>query len=432
MNRPLALCTALTLAGLLLGAPSPVLAEEGRVRAALSGVDPARIAENLRSLTALPCRFAGGGGAEGGARWVQQRLVALGLSARLEAVPLAPRPVSNVVVDLPGSRPDLPPLLLSAHHDAIAFVPGTLELATPCPGAEDNGSGVVALLELARAFSAARPGRPVRLAFFGAEEVGLVGSRTMAAGLVQGGGQRPLAVINLDMVGYDPAGKRRLILDGYPTGRGLAARLAEAAQDFTSLTPLGGIFSAGRSDHHPFALIGLPAVTLASASWQDYPHYHTPQDTPDRVDPTMVAEVVRAALATALGLCGFADGPPVAHGGAFVAGEVGRTAWLDGGASFDPGGRPLTYRWTQQGGPPVTLRGEGVRVAFEPPGEGIYRFSLVVEADDGRRSAPDLAAVLVSESPGCRAAAGAGSRDIFTSILIAGLLAVFAWVRRRR
>lgn len=99
----------------------------------------------------------------------------------------------NLILNLPGSNDgkQKPLILIGAHYDAV---PGSL-------GADDNATGVAALLELARAF-AAQPARyPVRLVAFDLEEYGLLGSSEYAAQLRQQ--QLPLRLmISLEMLGY--------------------------------------------------------------------------------------------------------------------------------------------------------------------------------------------------------------------------------------
>ena len=80
--------------------------------------------------------------------------------------------------------------MLGAHLDSV--VDG--------PGINDNGSGVAALLELARALGGSRPGATIRLAFWSAEELGLHGSSRYVAGLSDEERDGILVYLNADMV----------------------------------------------------------------------------------------------------------------------------------------------------------------------------------------------------------------------------------------
>ena len=79
----------------------------------------------------------------------------------------------NLILKLPGREPDKQPLIIAAHYD------GPLH----SPGADDNASGVVALLELARRWADKPPRRPVWLIAFDQEEWGMLGSRALATEL---------------------------------------------------------------------------------------------------------------------------------------------------------------------------------------------------------------------------------------------------------
>ena len=112
----------------------------------------------------------------------------------------------NLILNLPGATRgnQKPPILIGAHYDAV---PGT-------PGADDNATGVAALLEMARAFTAEPAKYPLRLVAFDMEEYGLLGSAQYADSLKQQ--HQPLRLmISLEMLGYcncDPGSQR------YPAG----------------------------------------------------------------------------------------------------------------------------------------------------------------------------------------------------------------------
>jgi hypothetical protein len=102
---------------------------------------------------------------------------------------------------------------------------------------------------------------------------------------------------------------------------------------------------------------------------------------------------------------GITGGPPIADAGAATTGVLGLWNALDGSASRDPDGDPLTYRWTVQAAPPGSLAqaefdpADAARTRFRPAKEGTYTLALV--ADDGFfASAPDTVAVDVRVGDG--------------------------------
>lgn len=91
--------------------------------------------------------------------------------------------------------------------------------------------------------------------------------------------------------------------------------------------------------------------------------------------------------------------PPIANAGPDQIVEINSLVTLDGSASYDPDGDPLSFRWTQIAGSPVTLSNPmTMRPTFIPKAVGTYTFQLVV--NDGRKnSAPDWVNILVITPP---------------------------------
>jgi Zn-dependent M28 family amino/carboxypeptidase len=185
------------------------------------------------------------------------------------------RETANVLADLPGSQ-DEAPVLLGAHLDSI--VSG--------PGINDNGSGVATLLEIASQARrlGIRPQRPVRFAFWAAEEVGLVGSTKYVESLGGDADRKIAAVVNFDVLGSPNA--EPFVYDADAT---IEDALTEAVRD-EGLEPIP-IELEGRSDHAPFAEAGIPVGGLFTGADEPgpggRPHdacYHRPCDTLENVD----------------------------------------------------------------------------------------------------------------------------------------------------
>jgi hypothetical protein len=105
--------------------------------------------------------------------------------------------LQNVVGIIEGNDPEFRNeyIVISAHYDHVGIYDGDV-----CNGANDNGSGVVAVLELAKRFAASKQNRrPIIVAFFSAEEKGLLGSEAFATSLFEKG--KIVANINIDMCG---------------------------------------------------------------------------------------------------------------------------------------------------------------------------------------------------------------------------------------
>jgi hypothetical protein len=207
---------------------------------------------------------------------------------------------ANVVAALPGRDPAVAGhcVVIGAHHDHLGWG-GDASLApeqvgTVHPGADDNASGVAALLAVARALAAAGPARrTVVFAAFGAEELGILGSghlvRHMPPGCPAGALQ---LMVNLDMVGRAQAGK--VYVDGATTARGLR-EITLALATRSPRLPLTLAFGGdgyGPSDHASFRARGVPVLFLFTGAHGDY---HRPGDTPEKLDFDRLAAIARLA-----------------------------------------------------------------------------------------------------------------------------------------
>lgn len=183
--------------------------------------------------------------------------------------------------------PASPGILLSAHWDGVGTIDGKV-----AAGAADNAAGVAAVLfaaeELARDGRQGRLRRPVVVALFGAEELGLWGSRQFAEWVrsPQSPVAPPLCMVNVDAVGNHAAG------EVFCVGRSHAPKLFARFEKAFEGTPVGKdvdafAFAEG-SDHWPLHEAGIPAITVWSA---DYRSMNTLRDTLDRVDAGMVRRV---------------------------------------------------------------------------------------------------------------------------------------------
>jgi aminopeptidase S len=160
------------------------------------------------------------------------------------------------------------------------------------PGIDDNGSGVATLLEVASAFGPRPPGR-VRLAFWGAEEEGLIGSRHYVHELSEAQRRGIAAYLNLDMVG-SPNAVPAVYSDGDPRLGRLLRRLHPGAER--------GVLVGNRSDSSAFEGEDIPINGLYTGATERGPGgkprdpcYHLPCDTLANVDRAVLLEMARTA-----------------------------------------------------------------------------------------------------------------------------------------
>jgi hypothetical protein len=157
------------------------------------------------------------------------------------------------------------------------------------PGADDNASGVAALVELARSFgSGPPPDRTILFAAFDGEEAGRVGSQRLVERLRKGGVSIH-SMINLDSVGRLGDGKVLVL------GSGSASEWVHVFRGagFVTGYPVESVSGdPGGSDQVSFQEAGVPAVQLFTGPHLDY---HSPGDTADKVDADGIAKVVAVA-----------------------------------------------------------------------------------------------------------------------------------------
>ena len=208
---------------------------------------------------------------------------------------------TNVLARIPGSDPsNQEVVVVGAHYDHLGAG------AVVFNGATDNAAGVAAVLEVGRAIArlprATR--RSVILAFWDAEEDGLVGSNAWASAPTV-----PLAYViayvNFDIVGAAPVRgfRRNTVLVGLDTSPDLPDLVARViGGDPLSVAPLSNIFGQERSDHAVFANKGVPLLFFSDATGGCY---HTPGDDESIVHDT---KVLRSAWMAARFVQELADG----------------------------------------------------------------------------------------------------------------------------
>lgn len=214
---------------------------------------------------------------------------------------------NNVVCDVPGRREADAQYLVTAHYDSISDDPMRL-----APGADDNGSGVVAALAVARAFADLDFERTVRVVLFAGEEQGLVGSRDYAR-RAKARGDDIRGVWNMDMVGYVGRGPSDTIMYYKDDSAWMYSAAARAQRLYVPELTFAGENNPFRanSDHYSFWQQGYPAVYLyEDSSNGTYPYYHKTTDTMDHLSPPFIAMNARLTAAAVAGWAGLLAGGP--------------------------------------------------------------------------------------------------------------------------
>jgi Peptidase family M28 len=330
----------LTIPAMLAGQPAPAV--NPKVKAIVEAVSEENITATLRRLEAFGTRnsLSSASDAERGVgaarRWIYEQF--RGCSPRLQVRydtwhvrKLPPRVVRdtdfvNVVAVLPGKVHPERQFLITAHYDSLALVWARPEDAgnfsavdwektadaPVAPGVSDDGSGVAAVLELARIMSQYEFANTIVFIAFAGEEQGLIGS-TLYAEQARKDGVKIDGVLNNDIIGTDVAGDGRRnnravnVYSGDPDdspSRTLARYVKSAAERCFPAMRVNLVFRDDRfgrgGDHTPFDRAGYAAVRLTTTA-EDYSHQHNPTDTLANASPAyaaLVAKVNAAALAS--------------------------------------------------------------------------------------------------------------------------------------
>ncbi len=283
------------------GPPPPLTAEQMRLRDELR-TEVQKLAGEIgeRNVERYPALRAA-------ADYLEESLGKTGLHTRREGYEFNGQLCENIEAELPGTSGGI--VVVGAHYDSVFG----------SPGANDNGSGVAALLALARHFAGKPSAKTLRFVAFVNEEPFAFQSHRMGSWIYaeqcRARGDRIRGMLSLETIGYysnDP-GSQKYPLPGlgaiYPsTGnfvafvgnvasralvrRALGSFRAQATLPSEGAALPGNVPGVGWSDHWAFWDHGYPALMVTDTAPFRYPHYHRASDTPEQLDYDSMARVV--------------------------------------------------------------------------------------------------------------------------------------------
>ena len=242
------------------------------------------------------------------AEYIAERLSASAYTPERQTFDVSRVPLTNIEATLTGrSRAD-EILVVGAHYDSVSG----------CPGANDNATGVAAVLELAARFSRTPQARTIRFVAFVNEEppffqTGQMGS-VVYANAAKARGDRITGMLSLETIGYysDEKGSQTYPVPmamlypdvgnfiGFVANIGSAPLVMKARRAFKARTafPLesaalpAAVPGVGWSDHWAFWQAGYRAMMVTDTAPFRYPWYHTPQDTPEKINYEKLAHLI--------------------------------------------------------------------------------------------------------------------------------------------
>ena len=241
------------------------------------------------------------------AHYIETELTSAGYQVRWDNYEVQGKTCSNLEAELGGPSREI--VLIGAHYDSVLG----------SPGANDNGSGVAALLSLARRFAGIHNSKTVRFVAFVNEEPFYFQSAEMGsfvyAGRCRERGDQISAMISLETIGYfsNRPGSQRYPAPGlgllYPrTGNFIGfvgnvasrallrtaidefRRQAQIPSEGAALPPM--VPGVGWSDQWSFWQHGYPGIMVTDTAPFRYPYYHAASDTPDKLDYDSMTRVV--------------------------------------------------------------------------------------------------------------------------------------------
>ena len=271
----------------------------------------ARLKQHVVAIASVPHNVKHYAALERAAQHIEGTLDGLGYAVNRQVFAVAGRPVRNIEAQRETQSAEAPSLVVSAHYDSY----------DDAPGANDNGTGVAAVLELARLLRQWKPQR-VRLRFvlFVNEEPPYYRTPDMGswryAKLLSERGENVHGMISLETLGAfsETPGSQKypapfglifpskadfIAFVGLTGSRRFLHEVMASFRRHTAFPSIGGaapdalVPGIGWSDHWAFGSFGYPAIMVTDTALYRYAHYHLPSDTPDKVDYERLARITK-------------------------------------------------------------------------------------------------------------------------------------------
>ncbi|MFK0209900.1 M28 family metallopeptidase [Streptomyces sp. NPDC004290] len=256
LSVPRRVTAAAALAALALGGLTGTASAGSRAAVAAPDIPLANVKQHLADLQSIATanggnRAHGRTGYKASIDFVKAKLDAAGYTTTLQTFTSSGATGYNLIADWPGGDPNQV-LMAGSHLDSV----------TAGPGINDNGSGSAATLETALAVSRAQlqPTKHLRFGWWGAEELGLVGSKYYVNNLPTAERSKISGYLNFDMIGSPNPGY--FVYDDDPTIEQTFKTYFSGLGIPTEIETEGD----GRSDHAPFKNVGIPVGGLFSGA----------------------------------------------------------------------------------------------------------------------------------------------------------------------
>lgn len=269
----------------------------------INQTNTSRIEDNIEYLQSHKTRYIGTEGNNETTIWLKNKFDSFDLNTYYQNFSYEGKNLSNVIAYHEGRNEEKEDetIILSAHFDSINNEGVNLS----APGADDDASGIAAVIESARILSKYDFNRTIIFCAWNAEEVGLIGSRYFTENMYKTEWEIK-GVYNFDMVGYSSNGHDIKIHSNHYSESLLDAMTdMDKKLDLTvNITPVTEDLEI-RSDHYSFWVKGYKACLLIEETFN--PHYHTANDTIDKISIPMIKSVTQLSIGTSAKLLGIVE-----------------------------------------------------------------------------------------------------------------------------
>ncbi|HMJ93361.1 MAG TPA: M28 family peptidase [Allosphingosinicella sp.] len=270
----------------------------------------ARLEAHVRAVASEPHNLQYPEALERSALYIESALNGIGYDVHRQVFTANGRKVRNIEAVVEPRHPGGRTLIVGAHYDSW------LE----APGANDNGTGTAAVIELARLLAdlSGKSNLRIRLVLFVNEEPPFFKTEQMGslvyARRLKAAGEPVLGMLSLETLGFysdvensqhypPPLGMLYptkgdfVAFVGLTSSRSFLRRAVGDFRDVAAFPSVGGtapgfVQGIDWSDHWAFEEQGMPALMVTDTAPFRYPHYHSPSDTPDKVDYERLARIV--------------------------------------------------------------------------------------------------------------------------------------------
>ena len=254
----------------------------------INQVNESLISYYLEKLVEFGPRFVGSESCRRAAEYIYDEFMDLGLNVYIDSWRYPRYRCQNVIATLEG---------VDLSSDAMFILCAHYDTSKESPGANDDGSGIAAILAIANICSQYSFNHTIRFIAFSGEEVGLFGSHDYARKSYENR-ENIVAVLNIDTIGNTTAeGGKILYLLKTDRSEWISTFSKNISQSYLeyidlSVVPVGN----RRNDHQAFLNYGYDAVQFVQLARGEYP-LHTPDDTIDKINYTYLVKVIKLILA---------------------------------------------------------------------------------------------------------------------------------------